>query len=294
MTAPRKPPVVLIHGLWLNRDSWQTWVERYQAAGHEVLAPGWPGMDASVAELNRDLSPMNDVGVGEVVDSYEKILDTLDQEPVLMGHSFGGAVVQVLLSRGRGAAGVAIHPAPIKGVLRLPVAALRSASPVLRNPANRHKTVALTPEQWHYSFCNTLSRDESDELYRRFAVPTPGRPLFQAATANFDPHAATKVDYRKPDRAPLLLIGSDKTDHTVPGSIVRETKAHYHSGLVELKEYPGRPHFTGGTPGWEAVADYALEWATRVAPAHPAPRSAVPKPRPAEEPAPKDEPTPTA
>jgi pimeloyl-ACP methyl ester carboxylesterase len=278
MTAPNKPPVLLIHGLWLNPVSWQPWVERYTAAGHPTQAPGWPGMDVPVEQLNRDPSPMNGLGVGEVADHYEKILDTLPEEPVLMGHSFGGAVVQVLLSRGRGAVGVAIHPAPVKGVLRLPISALRASSPVLRNPANRRKTVALTPEQWHYAFCNTLPREESDELYHRYHVPAPGRPLFQAAFANVDPHAATRVDFRKPDRAPLLLISSDGTDHTVPGSLVREARAHYHSGLVELKEFPGRPHFTGGVPGWEEVADYALEWATRVAPAHPAPRQPRPAP----------------
>ena len=272
MTAPHQPPVVLIHGLWLNPVSWQPWVERYTAAGHQVQAPGWPGMDVPVDELNRDPSPMNRLGVGEVADHYERILDTFAEEPVLMGHSFGGLLVQVLLSRGRGAAGVAVHPAPVKGVLRVPPAELRVVFPVLSNPANRNRTVALTAGQWHYAFCNTLPREESDELYRRYAVPAPGRPLFQAVAANFDPHAATKVDFSKPDRAPLLLIAGDR-DHTVPRSTVRETKAHYHSGLVELKEFRGRPHFTGGVPGWEAVADYALEWAVRVAPAHPAPRA---------------------
>jgi pimeloyl-ACP methyl ester carboxylesterase len=278
MTAPRTSTIVLIHGLWLNPVSWQPWVERYSAAGHQVLAPGWPGMDVSVEELNRDPSPMNGLGVAEVADHYETILDTLPEEPVLMGHSVGGTIVEVLLSRGRGAVGVAIHPAAVKGVLRLPLSTLRAASPVLLNPANRNRTVALTPEQWHYVFCNTLPKPASDELYHRYHVPAPGRPLFQAATANLDPHAATKVDFRKPDRAPLLFISSNSTDHIVPGSVVREAKAHYHSGLVELKEFPGRPHFTGGTPGWEAVADYALEWSTRVAPAHPAPRPPRPSP----------------
>lgn len=292
MTPSSQPPVVLIHGLWLNPVSWQPWVARYAAAGHDVHAPGWPGMDVSVEELNRDPSPMNGLGVGEVADHYEKFLDTLPEEPVLMGHSFGGLLVQVLLSRGRGAAGVAIHPAGVKGVLRVPISSLRATSPVFRNPANRRRTVALTAEQWHYAFCNTLPREESDELYRRYAVPAPGRPLFQAVTANFDPHAATKVDFRKPDRAPLLFIGG-LADHTVPASVVREAKAHYHSGLVELKEFPGRPHFTGGVPGWEQVADFALEWSMRVAPAHPAPRRAVPGPGEAQEPAATEKPTPT-
>jgi pimeloyl-ACP methyl ester carboxylesterase len=277
MTAPSTPPVVLIHGLWLNPVSWQPWVDRYTAAGHATQAPGWPGMDVPVDELNRDPSPMNGLGVGEVADHYERILDAMPEEPILMGHSFGGLIVEVLLSRGRGAVGVAIHPAQVKGVLRVPISSLRASFPVLGNPANRSRTVALTPEQWHYAFCNTVSREESDELYHRYAVPAPGRPLFQAATANFDPHAATKVDFRKPDRAPLLFIGG-LSDHTVPASVVREAKAHYHSGLVELKEFPSRPHFTGGLPGWEEVADFALEWAVRVAPAHPAPRPPRPAP----------------
>jgi pimeloyl-ACP methyl ester carboxylesterase len=275
-TPVQKPTIVLIHGLWLNPVSWEPWLQRFIAAGHRVLAPGWPGMDASVEELNRDPSPMNGLGLGEVVDHYESILDTLDAEPILMGHSFGGAVVQVLLSRGRGAAGVAIHPAPVKGVLRLPISSLRASFPVLGNPANRKRTVALTPEQWHYAFCNTMSRAESDEYYERYHVPAPGRPLFQAATANVTPHAVTTVDFHKTDRAPLLLISSDATDHTVPGQLVQENYRRYHSGLVDLKQFRARPHLTCNAPGWEDVADYGLGWAT----AHQSSRRAHPVPTP--------------
>jgi len=274
MTAAVKPPVVLIHGLWLNPTSWEHWVERFEAAGHRVLAPGWPGADASVEELNRDPSALNGVGVDQAADHYQAIVDSLGEQPILMGHSFGGALVQILLSRGRGAAGVAIHPAQVRGVIRMPASTLRATFPAFRNPANRNRAVALTPGQWHYAFCNTLFREDSDALYRRYAVPATARPLFQAAVANFNPRAATAVDFRKPDRAPLLIIGTDRTDHVIPRALTREAKAHYHSGIVELKEFPGRPHFTVGVPGWQEVADYALEWANRLAPARPAPPTA--------------------
>jgi pimeloyl-ACP methyl ester carboxylesterase len=288
-TQPQKPTIVLIHGLWLNPASWQPWIDRFSAAGHRVLAPAWPGMDASVEELNRDPSPMADVGFGDVVNHYVKILNTLDAEPVLMGHSFGGSVVQVLLSRGRGAAGVAIHPAPVKGVLRLPLSTLRSSFPVLGNPANRKRAVALTPEQWHYAFCNTMARPDSDHYYRRYHVPAPGRPLFQGASANLIPKAVTRVDFEKSDRAPLLLISSDSTDHVVPGSLVREAYGRYDSGDVDLKQFRGRPHLTCNAPGWEVVADYALGWAMaqlsgRPAPMVPAPRDAAPSEAPTAEP----------
>ncbi len=257
-----KPPVVLIHGLWLTPRSWEHWVERFTEAGHSVQAPAWPGMEIEVEALRRDPSVMNGLGVREVADHYEKLIRAMDTPPILMGHSFGGAVTQILLDRGCGVAGVAIHPAPVKGVLRLPPNALRSAFPALRNPANRGKTVALTEDQWHFSFTNTLSLQDSRAAYERYAVPGPGRPLFQAATANFNPNAATKVNFDNPNRAPLLLIGGGR-DHTVPESLVREvyTRQSKSSALTELKIYPDRSHFTAGEPGWEAVADHALEWA---------------------------------
>jgi pimeloyl-ACP methyl ester carboxylesterase len=190
-----------------------------------------------------------------------------------MGHSFGGLITQVLLDRGLGAAGVAIHPAPIKGILGLPVSALRVASVALRNPANRHRAVALTADQFHYAFTNTLDRHDSALVYERYAVPGPGRPLFQAAAANFAKHAATEIDVRNDTRAPLLLLAGGK-DHTVPASTTRANhKLYRHSSAVtELKEYPERSHFTVGQDGWEEVADHALAWASEKAAALAVPR----------------------
>jgi alpha-beta hydrolase superfamily lysophospholipase len=204
------------------------------------------------------------LGVTEIVDHYAGVVGGLDRPPVIMGHSFGGLVAMRLLDRGLGAAGVAISPAPVRGVLRLPPAQLRAAFPVLRNPANRNSTVELTPRQFHFAFTNTMAGDESKAAYDRYHVPGPGRPIFQAAVANLNPRAVTKVDLHKDDRPPLLVIGNDR-DNTVPASVSKEAAGRLgrSKALVDYKEFAGRPHFTVGAPGWEEVADYALEWANR-------------------------------
>ena len=258
------PPIVLIHGLWLTPRSWEGWKDRFEARGHRVLAPAWPRMQEDIEEVRRDPSPMNGLGVTEVVDHYEGIIRGLDRPPVIMGHSFGGLFTELLLDRGLGAAGVAISPAPVKGVLRLPPAQLRAAFPVLGNPLNRKRTVQLTPKQFHYAFTNTMSEEEAGAAYDRYQVPGPGRVIFQAAFANFNPRAATRADFHKDDRAPLLVMGNDK-DHTVPASVSKEAAKRLgkSKAVVDYKEFEGRPHFTAGAPGWEAVADYALEWANR-------------------------------
>jgi len=208
---------------------------------------------------------MNGLGVTEIVDHYDAIVRGFDQPPIVMGHSFGGLITEMLLDRGLGAAGVALSPAQIKGVLRLPPAQIRVTTAVVANPANRNRTVELTPEQFHYAFTNTLMTDEEAKAaYDRYEVPGPGRVLFQAAFANFNPHAVTKVDFHKDDRPPLLVIGNSE-DHTVPASVSREA-AHRlakSKAVVDYKEFMGRPHFTAGAPGWEEVADYALDWAMR-------------------------------
>lgn len=221
-------------------------------------------MHGEVEDLRRDPSALNGLGVTEIVDHYDGIIRGLDRPPVIMGHSFGGLVTELLLDRGLGAAGVAISPAPVKGVLRLPPAQLRAAFPVLGNPANRNRTVELTPGQFHYGFTNTMSEGEAKAAYDRYEVPGPGRVIFQAAFANFNPRAATKVDFHKDDRPPLLVMGSEK-DHTVPASVSREAAKRLgkSKAVVDYKEFAGRPHFTAGAPGWEGVADYALDWASR-------------------------------
>jgi pimeloyl-ACP methyl ester carboxylesterase len=254
--------IVLIHGLWMTPLSWQNWNARFSDAGHTVLAPAWPGFDRAEEEIRRDTKPFEGLGVKEIADHYEGIIGELERPPIIMGHSFGGLVAQILLDRGLGAAGVAIDPAPPKGILVIPPASLRVASVALRNPANRHRAQMLTARQFRYAFGNTLSEAESQAVYERYAVPGPGRTLFQAGLANFNPNAATKIDFHNDSRAALLILGGGK-DHTVPAAT---TRANYKlqsksKAVTEYKEYPERSHWTAGEPGWEAVADHALEWA---------------------------------
>jgi pimeloyl-ACP methyl ester carboxylesterase len=221
-------------------------------------------MDVDIEELRRDPSALGGLGITEVVDHYDKLIRALDRPPILMGHSFGGLFVQLLLDRGLGAAGVAIHPGPVKGVYRLPLSALKAGFPVLGNPLNRNRAVPLTPKQFHYAFTNSLDEAESKQVYDRYAVPGPGRVLFQAAFANVNPRAASRVNLRNDDRAPLLLVAGDK-DHTVPASMVKENakrQSKSKKATTGYTEYPGRTHYTLGQEGWERVADFALDWAT--------------------------------
>jgi len=257
-----KPPIVLIHGLWVSALSWEHWVDRYTSHGHEVIARGWPGMEGDLAELRSDPSGLDDVGIADVVDHYEGIIRELDQAPIIMGHSFGGSFVQVLLDRGLGAAGVAIDAAALKGITKLPLSTLRAASSGLRNPKNRHRSIHLTTAEFHYAFTNTLDDDAAAQAYDRYAAPGPGRVLFEGALANFSRHSPLVVDFDRVDRAPLLLIAGGM-DHVVPASVDRATAKKYNKAkaIVDYMEFPGRSHFTLGEPGWEEVADYALDWA---------------------------------
>jgi pimeloyl-ACP methyl ester carboxylesterase len=268
--------IVLIHGLWMTPLSWEQWVDRYTSRGYTVHAPAWPGMEGDIQELRRDPSPVAGLGVTEIVDHYDAIIRDLDRPPIIMGHSFGGLFTQILLDRGLGAAGVAIDPAPVKGILVLPFSTLKVGFPVLRNPANLHRTMALTPEQFHYAFGNTLSEEDSKAAYDRYAVPGPDHLLFQASLANFNPHAATAVDFHNDDRAPLLLIAGGK-DHVAPASVTEANFRLYRrsKAVTDYKEFPERPHFTVGAPGWEEVADYALRWAVEQATTGPQPPSAL-------------------
>ena len=254
--------IVLIHGLWMTPLSWEHWVERYSSRGYDVLAPAWPGMDGDIEQLRADPSAMDELGIEEIVDHYEQIIRGLDSAPIIIGHSFGGAFTEILLDRGLGAAGVAIDAAAVKGITKLPLSTLRSAFPVLTSPANRHRAVALTLPEFHYAFANTMTEQEAAPFFERYAAPGPGRVLFQGAFANFNPHAATRVDFHNDDRAPLLLIAGG-ADHIVPATVDAATAKHYRksSAITEYKEFPGRSHLTIGQEGWEEVADYALRWA---------------------------------
>ena len=253
--------ILLVHGLWMTPRSWEKWAAHYETSGYKVLAPSWPGMEGEVEELNRDPSPIAKLDIRQVVDHYDGIIRGLDSPPIIMGHSFGGAFMQLLVNQGLGAAGVGVSSATVKGVFDLPLSTLRSSAPVLANPFNRGKAVPLSAEQFHYAFANTLSRDESDEIYRRYHVPAASTVLFEGAFANFHRHPATEVHFARNDRAPLLFIGFGE-DHVVPAKATHHNADKYANSkaTTDYREFPGRPHFPAA-PGWEEVADYALSWA---------------------------------
>jgi pimeloyl-ACP methyl ester carboxylesterase len=254
-------PVVFIHGLWLHASSWQPWIDKFTEAGYAPIAPEWPGGADTVEECRANPDAVAGYGVAAVADHYAAIIAGLPEKPIVIGHSFGGLLVQNLVGRGITLGGVAIDPAPIKGVLPLPLSALRVASIALRNPANRNKGVSLTKDEFRYGFGNALSIEESAELYEKWAIPSPGKPLFEAAFANFNPNAPTKVDTANPTRGPLLLT-SGGHDHTVPPAIVKATLKQYakSSAVTELKTFEDRGHSLTVDHGWEEVAQTSLDF----------------------------------
>lgn len=256
--------IVLIHGLWMTPRSWENWVKRYESRGYKVLTPAYPGFEVEVEALRGDPSPIEKVKIPETVAQLEGVIDGLDTSPILMGHSFGGALVQILLDHGRGAAGVAIDSVPTEGVLTLPPSQVKASFPILKNPANRHRAVGFTPEQFQYAFTNTLSDEESAKVYERYAIPAPGSWVWGGVLANFTPgHQETWVNYGNDDRAPLLFIAGG-ADNIMPPAVNKDNAHKYQKSkaVTDYKEFPGRSHFTVGQPGWEEVADYALTWAT--------------------------------
>jgi pimeloyl-ACP methyl ester carboxylesterase len=268
--ATGRTPVVFIHGLWLLPSSWARWLALFEEAGYAPLAPGWPGDPDTVEEANAHPEVFARKTVGQVADHYQAVIARLAKKPAVIGHSFGGLVTQIVAGRGLSAASVAIDPAPFRGVLPLPISALRASAPVLTNPANYNRAVALTYEQFRYAFANAVSEDEARELYDTYAVPASGAPLFQAATANLNPRTEAKVDTRNPDRGPLLIISGEK-DNTVPWAIANASyKRHkQNQGVTEITEIPGRGHALTIDSGWREVADTALAFVQRFAPGQP-------------------------
>ena len=270
MTAENTPDpsapdtIVLVHGLWVTPRSWERWIERYEGKGYRVLAPAYPGLEVEVEALREDPSPIEALTVPAVVEHLEGIIGELDSPPIIMGHSFGGTFTQILLDHGYGAAGVAIDSVPTEGVRVVPVSQIRASFPVLRNPANRHRAVGFTEEQWHYAFTNVLSKEDSQEAYERYHVPAPGRFVWDGVLANFTPgHQDTYVNFRNEERAPLLFIASSE-DNIMPPAVNQSNAKHYRHAktVTDYKEFEGRSHYSViGGEGWEEVADYALQWA---------------------------------
>jgi pimeloyl-ACP methyl ester carboxylesterase len=253
--------IVLIHGFWVTPRSWEHWKARYEGQGYRVLAPAYPGFEVEVEALNADPTPIEKVTVPQIVEHLESVVGGLDAPPILIGHSAGGVFTQILLDHGFGAAGVAINSAPTEGVKRVPLSQIKAAFPVLKNPANRHKAVGFTFEQWNYTFTNGFPEDEARALYERYHIPASGSIFWGSALANIHPGKDdTWVDYKNEERAPLLFI-SGSSDHLMPPSIQQSNAKHYNDKVVtEVKEFEG-PHLLPAYKGWEEVADYALSWA---------------------------------
>jgi len=253
--------VVFIHGLWIHAVSWNPWQELFERHGYRTSAPGWPGDGETVADTRSHSERVARLGVEEVTAFYTQVVGVLDEAPIVIGHSFGGLIAQKLLDHGLAAAAVCISPAPIKGIRAVPFSLLRSSFPVLKNPANRSKAVALTARQFAYSFGNAISPEESTELHRDLTIPSPGRPLFEASTANLRRSSPTAVDTQRSERGPLLLIANGM-DHTVPAVVVRGAHRLYARGgsPADLRTYEDRGHSAPFDHGWRELADDTLAW----------------------------------
>ena len=259
----RNDTIVLVHGLWMTPRCWENWITHYENKGFRVFAPAYPGFEVEVEALRADPTPIATANLEQTIDALSEFVDDLEAPPILMGHSFGGALTQVLLDRGLGSAGVVIDSAPPQGVRTTPLTQLRSLFPLLSHPSNRNKAAGFTPSQFHYAFTNTMPEKESNEVYDRYHIPAPGSWLFKNLPDNYLPgHALTHVNFANNKRSPLLFIGGEM-DHIMPPAVNKSNMKKYarSTALTEYKEFQGRDHFTCGAPGWQQVADYALEWA---------------------------------
>jgi len=261
---PAKPTIVLIHGLWLTPRSWEGWIDRYQKAGYKVLAPSWPGLEGEVEAIRKDPSPLKGLKLKTVVDHYDRIIRKLDSQPILMGHSFGGLIVQMLIDRGLGSAGVVIASAQTAGIPVLPLSTVWATISVLGNPFSLNGATSLSPKKFNYAFTNELNATESRKVYDRLQIPAANRILWDGASSLLNPKASSQVDYTNNERAPLLFIAGGN-DHLVPPSINKANVSKYvknSTAHTDYREFPKRTHHTVGQKGWEEVADFAVQWAT--------------------------------
>jgi pimeloyl-ACP methyl ester carboxylesterase len=255
--------IVLIHGFWVTPRAWENWIAHYEAKGHRVLAPAYPGFEVEVETLRADPTPIAQVTVPAIIERLEAVIAELDSPPILIGHSAGGTLTQLLLDRGHGAVGVTLNCAPTEGVRVVPLSQVRSTFEVLKNPANRHRAVGFSLEQWNYVFTNGFPKEQVRATYERYHIPAPGGLVWDTVLANIKPgHQDTWVDYHNDDRAPLLFV-SGSEDHLMPPSIQRSNAKHYksESTVTEVKEYEGYAHLLPAQEGWERIADDVLDWA---------------------------------
>jgi pimeloyl-ACP methyl ester carboxylesterase len=259
--TPSRTPVVFIHGLWLHASSWGPWVELFRESGYDPVAPGWRDEPDTVEAARAEPDVVAGLGIDDVTEHFAAVIKELPAPPVIIGHSFGGLITEKLMGENAGVAGVAIDPAQIKGVLPLPLAQLRAGFPALGNPANLHRAVSLTEAQFRFGFGNAVSEEESAALFERWTIPSPARPLFQAAAANFALHSQAAVDTHNDTRGPLLLISGGK-DHTVPDVVTRSTLKQYRdsTAVTELTTFADRGHSLTVDSGWREVADAVLAW----------------------------------
>ncbi len=261
-----KPPIVLVHGLWMTPKSWNTWADRFRARGHEVIVPGWPGIDdRSVEDIRANPEALKGIGIKQIVDHYERIIRALPEKPIIMGHSFGGMFTQILADRGLGIAYVGVEPGQPAGIATLPWSTLWTGTPILSNPFGRNGAKPLSKGHFHFTFGNDLPRSESDKLWEEYAVNSYNRVFFEGVAGAFNEKGgAGHVDFGRTDRAPLLIM-TGEIDHVVPPAIGRAILKKYRKtgspAVVEYKEWPGRTHRIVSQDGWEEVADYALDWA---------------------------------
>jgi pimeloyl-ACP methyl ester carboxylesterase len=254
--------IVLIHGFWVTPRSWEGWIAHYEGKGYRVLAPAYPGFEVEVEALNADPTPIEQLSVAEIIESLETLIRPLEAPPIIIGHSAGGVFTQILLDHGLGAAGVAINSAPTEGVKVVPLSEIRATFPVLKNPANRHKAVGFTFDQWRYAFTNGWPEDEARRVYERYHIPASGRVFWGSALANIHPGPDDNhVRYENPDRAPLLFVAGGE-DHLFPPKVQRSNAKHSNTeSPIEVKVYEGRSHLMPAQEGWQEVADHALDWA---------------------------------
>ena len=254
-------PLILIHGAWLSARSWENFADYFGKRGFAVSAPEWPRKHGDVEELRGDAEELKGLGVNEIVDHYESLIRELDQPPVLIGHSYGGLFVELLLDRALGRAGVAMSPAPPKGILVLPLSTLKSAAPALAHPSRWHGVVTLTLDEFTYSFVNTFSPEDAAAAYERYAVPETGQIFYEAGLANFHLHPPTEVHFKKAERPPLLIVGAEK-DHTVPASVSKAQVKKYEGSpaKTDYVELAGRPHLFMVGDGWEEAAAAIDSW----------------------------------